>query len=61
VWAPNPKHACNIIPNRVFYVAYGGPISGLQANVSGLGYPMKIDFTGKTETKASVDLEASFN
>jgi hypothetical protein len=61
VWNPDANQKYQITPERVYYTAYGDSISRLQAAVTDLGTPVKIDFTGKTETNCSVDLTPDFS
>jgi hypothetical protein len=60
VFAPVGNQQYVITPKRTYYIAYGGQVEGLQVGVKDIGAYVEIDFTGKSQTTASVTLEENF-
>ncbi|KAK3374714.1 hypothetical protein B0H63DRAFT_512788 [Podospora didyma] len=61
VFAPDANQTYKITPERKFWISYGGDIAGLQTEIKDFGTPVLVDFTNKTETQATVDLEANYS
>ncbi|CAI6337565.1 unnamed protein product [Periconia digitata] len=54
VWQAEPNKAYQITPQQVYYISTGSYATGRIVNVGELGLVCKIDFTGKSETIATV-------
>jgi hypothetical protein len=60
VFAPNANQKYELTPVRKFYICYGSTQDRLAASITDLGLPVTIDFTGKNEIHAEVDLLPDF-
>ncbi|KAM7194054.1 hypothetical protein V8F20_008150 [Naviculisporaceae sp. PSN 640] len=60
VWSPKPEQICKITPSRVFWIVFGQSVPGLCTSFIDLGPPVKIDFTDRSETTATIDLQSDY-
>ena len=60
VWQAKPSNRYQITPKRVFYISTGEQAQGTIVDFSQLGAYATIDFTGRTEHMATVELDENF-
>ncbi|KAI9696701.1 MAG: hypothetical protein M1836_005063 [Candelina mexicana] len=57
VWQAKPSQNYQITPKRVYYISTGSFVEGKIVDFAQLGAYATIDFTGRTETVATVELD----
>jgi len=58
VFRPDSNQSYGIVPARIFWIAYGSYIAGLQtAEIKDTGVAQEVDFTGSAYTTATVTLK----